>query len=92
MNRPWRRYTCLAVSSFRSVCVYLWVGPLERGVILVHLEVDLGGGDRQSAPRHQHGGHELSRAAQDHWACGATGKQHFKKKTSHYYIYLLLLL
>lgn len=77
MNRPWRRYTCLAVSSFRSVCVYLWVGPLERGVILVHLEVDLGGGDRQSAPRHQHGGHELSRAAQDHWACGATGKQHF---------------
>lgn len=59
-----------SVSALNLVQVtYLCVDPLEGGVILVHLEVDLRGGDGQSPPGHQDGGDELGRAAQDHWAC-----------------------
>lgn len=52
---------------------YLWLDPSEGWVILVHLEVDLSGGDGQSPPGHQHGGHQLGRAAQDHWTCRVGG-------------------
>lgn len=48
---------------------YLWVGPFESRVILVHLEVDFSGGDGQSPPGHQERGNKLGWAAQDHWAC-----------------------
>ncbi|KAG7243071.1 hypothetical protein INR49_016446 [Caranx melampygus] len=40
-----------------------------RRVILVHLKVDLSGGDGQGSPRHQDRGNKLGRAAQNHWAC-----------------------
>ena len=50
---------------------HLGVDPLEGRVILVHLEVDLGGGDGQSPPGHQDRGDELGRAAQNHGACRA---------------------
>lgn len=48
---------------------YLCVGPFERGIIFIHLEVHFAGGDGQSPPGHQHRGNELGWAAQDHRAC-----------------------
>lgn len=46
---------------------YLRVNLLILLVLLVHFEVQLGGGERHSARRHQPRGHQLGLRADVHW-------------------------
>lgn len=50
---------------------HLGVDLLEGRIILIHLEVDLCGGDGERPLGHHHGGDELCRRAEDHGACKA---------------------
>lgn len=43
---------------------YLWIDGLEALVVLIHLEVELGGGDGQGAFHHHGRSHELRTGAQ----------------------------
>lgn len=47
---------------------YLWIDALEAGLLFIHLEVELGGGDGQGAFYHHSRSHELSAGAHVYWA------------------------
>lgn len=48
---------------------YLRVDFLKTGIFLIHLEVELGKSDGQSAFHHHRGCHQLSWRAQGNWTC-----------------------
>lgn len=48
---------------------HFWVDFLEGRIILVHLEVDLGGGNGERPLGHYHWGYKLRRCAEDHGPC-----------------------
>lgn len=51
---------------------YLGIDGLVARIFLVHLEVELGGGDGQGSSEHRRRSHQLSAGAEVHRACGDT--------------------
>lgn len=75
-HQPIERKIKFRKNETHSSSPHLGVDILEVGVLFIYLEIEFGGGDRESALCYHRGGHKLSWCAQANRTCQ-------KEKTSH---------